>query len=215
MSRSDAPTAVEADAIRLLVVDDSSDTRELLALFLTSAGYDVTTADSAEQGLERLEEGGYSVVLTDHFMPPGENGAWMLRVAAERELLRGVVALMYTGSREPERPDGVRVIPKGSDMSVLVAAIDDGLSAALAERVRRASSRIDRRPSRRAHPTPRVESRPSSSRRGHSGSSSRLAPRRTAAQDCAQREPSPGQGHQHADAATSSRTSPHADRTGR
>ena len=41
--------------MRILVVEDHQDTRQVLAGLLTGWGYDVSTADSLKGGMDRLE----------------------------------------------------------------------------------------------------------------------------------------------------------------
>jgi len=52
--------------IRVLVVDDEQSMRELLAIMLKQAGYDVTLADGGEAAVERLSKGeSFDLVVTD------------------------------------------------------------------------------------------------------------------------------------------------------
>ena len=53
---------------RILVIDDDPDEAELVRDSLERAGafYRVDTAPSAENGLERLAEGGYEAALVDY-----------------------------------------------------------------------------------------------------------------------------------------------------
>ena len=54
---------------RILVIDDEASLRKTLARILGSAGFEVTTAESAEQGLDFLKTTPYDLVLTDLRMP--------------------------------------------------------------------------------------------------------------------------------------------------
>ena len=51
--------------IRVLVVDDEQSMRDLLAIMLRQAGYDVTMADGGEAAIERLKAESFDLVLTD------------------------------------------------------------------------------------------------------------------------------------------------------
>jgi two-component system chemotaxis sensor kinase CheA len=66
-----APT--QADSVqhrqRLLVVDDSFATRELIRSILSSAGYDVATAVDGIDALDKLRADPYDLVVTDVEMP--------------------------------------------------------------------------------------------------------------------------------------------------
>ena len=51
--------------IRVLVVDDEQSMRDLLAIMLRQAGYDVTMADGGEAAIERLKAESFDLILTD------------------------------------------------------------------------------------------------------------------------------------------------------
>ena len=62
--------------MRILVVDDSEDARDIMAVTLSSGGYeDLTFATSGQEGLDRLVQGGsgpdgaFDLVLLDVMMP--------------------------------------------------------------------------------------------------------------------------------------------------
>ncbi len=62
----------EADVVgfrRVLVVDDEEALRDVLSLLLSREGYDVTTAHSGEDAVERLESVSFDAVLSDVRMP--------------------------------------------------------------------------------------------------------------------------------------------------
>lgn len=54
---------------KILIVEDDQYTREVYQEVLTEAGYDVTTAVDGAEGLVKIREGGYSLVLLDMMMP--------------------------------------------------------------------------------------------------------------------------------------------------
>lgn len=53
----------------ILVIDDEASLRKTLARILQQAGFEVTTAESAEQGLDYLKTAQYDLVMTDLRMP--------------------------------------------------------------------------------------------------------------------------------------------------
>jgi CheY-like chemotaxis protein len=65
---SDDPPA-PLRGIRVLVVDDNADVRELIAAVLERAQADVATADSAERALEAVKANRPDVLLCDLHMP--------------------------------------------------------------------------------------------------------------------------------------------------
>jgi two-component system NtrC family response regulator len=72
----------EQHKIRLLVVDDEKNQRELLQGFLEKKGYPVQIAPGGQQALDWLSENGCEVVLTDHKMP-GMDGSALLKKIKE------------------------------------------------------------------------------------------------------------------------------------
>ena len=64
--------------LRVLVVDDDTDTRELFAAVLAASGADVAMAGSAPEALELLRAQAVDVVLSDIAMPGGD-GYWLVR----------------------------------------------------------------------------------------------------------------------------------------
>src|SRR6185436_1892619 len=57
----------------VLIIDDEEEIRESIEMLLTSEGMTVDTASSGEEGLKKIEENLYDVVLLD-LMLPGKSG---------------------------------------------------------------------------------------------------------------------------------------------
>ncbi len=68
----------ELSGLRVLVVDDETETLELVSLTLRSAGADVVEASGAESALQKLEAHAPHVVLSDLQMP-GLDGYELMR----------------------------------------------------------------------------------------------------------------------------------------
>ena len=62
-----------AARLRVLVVDDAPDVTELLALMMSHAGYEVSTAFSAPEAFDAARAGHFDAVISDIGMP-GMNG---------------------------------------------------------------------------------------------------------------------------------------------
>lgn len=62
---------------KILVVEDDTYIRDVYEEVLKGAGYDVTTAIDGEEGLLKVREGGYDLVLLDIMMPK-MNGVQLL-----------------------------------------------------------------------------------------------------------------------------------------
>jgi len=70
------------DGVRVLVVDDEADARDLLELVLTEAGAQVATATSASEAFVRLAEHEPHVIISDIGMPEEDGYSLMRRVRA-------------------------------------------------------------------------------------------------------------------------------------
>ena len=78
---SSAPAGAEyraLDGIRILLVEDTDDARELLAFALEHCSALVTTASSAAEALEAFRRDRPQILVTDLAMPH-HDGYWLLR----------------------------------------------------------------------------------------------------------------------------------------
>lgn len=88
-----------ADQIpRILFVDDDAELRAIVREQLTASGYEVDEAEDGTVAIEKMQHGGYRVVLLDITMP-GASGLDVLKVIKARNpecrviMLTGVVGL--------------------------------------------------------------------------------------------------------------------------
>jgi len=116
--------------VRVLLVEDDEDNRELMAEVLESAGYQVVTAGTGAEGLRILAESSVDVVITDVGMP-GMGGLEVARAA--KEIAPRVPVIVVTGYAEREDIASAR----GREVdAVLVKPVDpDSLTAAVADMV--------------------------------------------------------------------------------
>ena len=93
----DPTAAAGLRGVRVLVVDDEQDSRELFAQVLEAAGAEVTTAASAGDALAHLGGGGISVVVSDVEMPDMDGYQLLRLVRADPRLQQPrVVAIALT-----------------------------------------------------------------------------------------------------------------------
>ena len=85
-------------------------------------GYDVDEAANAREGLKRLSEARYNLVLSDYAMPGG-TGTWMLHEATRRGLLDNTVALIVTAHPDQRDLTDVAVITKPLDLDYFLEQI--------------------------------------------------------------------------------------------
>lgn len=97
-----------------MYVEDDPDIREALQEVLGAAGYHVTVAATASEGLETLRREQFHLVITDYNLPDFD-GARMLAQAAESGLLN-CESLVLTGASHLEGTAGYRVIRKPIDV---------------------------------------------------------------------------------------------------
>ena len=119
------------DSVRVLLVEDDDDNRELMTEVLEAAGYQVVTAASGREGLRKLSEQPADVVITDVGMP-GMGGLEVARAA--KEIVPRVPVVIVTGYAEREDITSAR----GREVdAVLVKPVDpDLLTASVAELVK-------------------------------------------------------------------------------
>jgi signal transduction histidine kinase/ActR/RegA family two-component response regulator len=126
------------DSLRILVVDDEYDARELLATVLEAAGATVTLVGSAGEALEALTKQPADVLLSDLAMPH-RDGFELMSDLMTRGLAGRMVSIALSAQARPE--DRERALAVGFDAHV-AKPVDP---AALAETIRRLSRRSERR----------------------------------------------------------------------
>lgn len=103
------PVAEPIRTARLLVVDDSFTTRELLRSILQSAGYDVTVAIDGADALDRLRSTPYDLVVSDIEMPRVDGFTLTTRIRNELALVDLPVILITSLASEEHRRRGLEV----------------------------------------------------------------------------------------------------------
>lgn len=103
--------AAQAEPGRILVVDDTPSSRELLARRLTREGHMVSQAGSGREALALLAALPFDLALVDILMPD-MNGIELLARLKEDERLRELAVVMVSGLRESEAV--VRCIEAGA-----------------------------------------------------------------------------------------------------
>src|SRR5947209_1277413 len=84
---------------KILVIDDEADIREGLELLLTSEGFGVDLAQNATEGLHKLENHSYDLVLLD-LMMPDRSGMEVLQEVRERDRETPIFMITAYGSVE-------------------------------------------------------------------------------------------------------------------
>ncbi len=102
VGRSDVGSARQpAGPVRVLLVDDSRVTREMLRRVLEDGGLEVTSLGAAEEALRALEDGGFDCVVTDIEMP-GMNGLELTRAVRSTPSLAQLPVVVVSTRNRPE-----------------------------------------------------------------------------------------------------------------
>jgi two-component system chemotaxis sensor kinase CheA len=119
-SRKPAPGAVdEVQALNVLVVDDSVNTREIEMSILESYGYRVTLAEDGIDGFEKAMEFNYDIVITDVEMPRLDGFSLTERLRAVDSYKETPIIIVTSREKEEDKRRGILVgadayIVKGS-----------------------------------------------------------------------------------------------------
>jgi signal transduction histidine kinase/CheY-like chemotaxis protein len=123
---------VRLDGVRVLLVDDEQDTRNLLTVILGQSGALVTTAAGVAEALESLRLTNYDVLISDLEMPNEDSYSLIRKVRAQENAeIRRIPAVALTA--HPRAADRMRAlsegfqlhIPKPVDPAELVVAISN------------------------------------------------------------------------------------------
>jgi DNA-binding response OmpR family regulator len=66
---NDSPEVKQMTPLKVLVVEDDREIREMVALMVKGIGYSVSTATTGKEALVRLQESRHDIVLLDLMMP--------------------------------------------------------------------------------------------------------------------------------------------------
>ncbi len=114
------------DPVRVLLVEDDDDNRELMAEVLATSGFEVVSAASGRDGLRSLSERSVDVIVTDVGMP-GMGGLEL--AAAAKRVAPSVPVIVVTGWAEREDIASARAVD-----AVLVKPVDpEALARAVSE----------------------------------------------------------------------------------
>jgi DNA-binding response OmpR family regulator len=80
--------------MRILLVEDHNDTRQVLTRLLTHWGFDVSAAENLQRGLDQLEAQPIDVILSDIGLPDGTGYAL---ISEARRRGKNVLAIALSG----------------------------------------------------------------------------------------------------------------------
>jgi twitching motility two-component system response regulator PilH len=92
----------------ILIVDDSPTERHILTQLLVDGGYEISTADNAEEGIERARQIKPDLILMDVVMP-GTNGFQATRALSRDDATKDIpVIICTTKNQETDKLWGMR-----------------------------------------------------------------------------------------------------------
>jgi PAS domain S-box-containing protein len=124
--------AVALKGVRVLVVDDEADARDLIATVLMEAGAEVETARSAAEGFELFKQFRADVLVSDVGMPDEDGFSFMrrIRALAPSEGSRTPALALTAFAREGDRAHALRAgftahVGKPVEPEVLASAVSN------------------------------------------------------------------------------------------
>jgi len=122
---------VALDGLRVLIVDDEADARELMRMVLRSSGADVMAAACAEEAFEQVERWHPDILVSDIGLP-GDDGYMLIQKLREQQAQQGraIPALAVTAYARAE--DRTRALAAGFQMHVAKPLEPADLIAAIA-----------------------------------------------------------------------------------
>ena len=92
---------------KILIVDDRSEVRELVAVTLESENYQIQQADNAEKAIAMANREKFDLILMDVMMPGGKDGLEAVRVLKHDPETRNCPVIMLTAKgQEYDRIEG-------------------------------------------------------------------------------------------------------------
>lgn len=110
---------------RILVVEDDPDVLFVIWQHLLDAGYVVETAPTMRDGLDRLADGDYDLLITDHKLPDG-TGIDLCDAATARDI-RCFILTGYAFTLPPDKAH-YEVLQKPMRRIDLIAAVERHLT---------------------------------------------------------------------------------------
>lgn len=105
-SPQDYPPASAIEGVRVLLVEDDSDGREMIAHVLTESGGKVSSVDSARSALQELAKGDFDVVISDIGMPDVDGYELIQLIRAKGYLTPAIALTAFARDEDRERALG-------------------------------------------------------------------------------------------------------------
>ena len=97
-----------AKTLRILVVDDEANARQIITVYLKKQGHEVHTAESGTVGLAQVEQGIWDVVVTDGKLGDMTGRELALAIKGINPQIR---VILVTGSQAPSQQGAIQELP--------------------------------------------------------------------------------------------------------
>jgi two-component system chemotaxis sensor kinase CheA len=119
--RQETATGMAVEPLRVLVVDDSLNTREIEKDVLEAHGYLVTLAEDGLDGLRKAQAGDFDAVLTDVEMPNMDGFTLTERLRQEDKYRNKPIIIITSREKEEDKRRGIQV---GADAYIVKGDFD-------------------------------------------------------------------------------------------
>ena len=120
-AKNETPTLGKVQRKRILVVDDSLNTREIERDVLEAWGYQVTLAEHGQDGLDKARAEVFDAVLTDVEMPIMDGFTLTARLREEENYQDKPIIIITSRAKESDRRRGIEV---GADAYIVKGSFD-------------------------------------------------------------------------------------------
>lgn len=119
------------NGLRLLVVDDNADNRDLFTVMFEQEGAKVTAVSSAREALKVLDDSKVDILVSDILMPD-EDGYWLIRQIRSREPQRDSQILAIAVTAAARQEDRTHALLAGFDCHITKPVNVDALVTTVA-----------------------------------------------------------------------------------
>ena len=129
---AEAASGTKIEAIRVLVVDDDSEVREMFLYALKKRGWYAQGAEDGLQALRRLQDEDFTVIVTDLQMPRMDGLALLREVRRTRSALPVVIQTTLVDrplEQMLQQAGAFRVLMKGGPLGFLVQSVEEASMA--------------------------------------------------------------------------------------
>ncbi len=92
-----APQHIDTTPLRLLLVDDSATVRAAFAKLLRGSGFQVETANSVDEGMQKALSQSFDIAVIDYYMPE-QNGTALMRALRAHAATQDILLSAITGT---------------------------------------------------------------------------------------------------------------------